>query len=433
MVNKLTDAAEIVQRVHVRQVGGCRIIVLPYETDGVVTIAGSIASCPDVGAGEDLTQDLVNAMLDKGTRFRDQYAIASTLENAGVDRSYYGGVVRSRFSGRCLKSGLSTLFEVVSEELRYPEFDDRQYALLKTRSEARMRQSQQRTSLLAADALARHWFGPSHPNYARSIPTELALLDVTDLESVRTMHASHYGSDELIIVAVGDTNITQISRLASRFFGSWALRDTKPAFETRGFDRAARERENVYVHDKPSIDVVLGHGIPMNRRDPDFLPLLVGNFAFGGNFSSRLMQTIRDEMGLTYGIRSNLSGVSVHYDMLWNVHVTLGPTTIDQGVDAIIHLTEKLVTEGISKEELERAKETIVGAYLVRHDASRALAQTMLVNAERGMSVGELADYPAKISAVGLSDVNRTLRKHVRPESISIAAAGTVGAPSRAA
>jgi predicted Zn-dependent peptidase len=428
MNDGFTLAAELVHKVSDRQVGPCRLIVLPYESDGLVSVAGSVSSFPDIAAGEDQLQALVNAMLDKGTRHRDQFEVARALESVGAERAYSGGAVRVRFSGRSLKKAVGSLVGVIAEELREPLFDARQFDLLKQRMIARLRQSIHRTGILASDALHRHWFEADHPNHSRTISTELLLLGATDIEELRLLHASHFGSDDLIVVMVGDIKPDPAAAVVARAFGGWREARSTPTFSVDARRSPRKRREDIRVPDKPSIDVVLGIAVPITRGSPDFLPLMVGNFVLGGNFSSRLMQRIRDDMGLTYGVRSSLTGVSIHHDMLWEIHVTLGADVLEIGISEIQKLVRELAVGGITGQELERAKETLTGAYLVRQDSSGNMAHTILVNTERGDPVQQLADYPLEVEAVTQDQVNRALASYLRAEDFSIAAAGTLSA-----
>ncbi len=426
MASKKHSSQGVVELVTDTRVGPCRLIVLPYGEDGVFRVAGSMCAYPDVAAGEDQSLDLVNALLDKGTRYRDQFEVAAILDEIGATRAYHGGVVRTRFSGRALSGAIETLFAVFAEELRAPALDARQVDLLHGRAEARLKQSLQHTAVLAGDALSRHWFDPGHPNYAREVSTDLAIVQDADAETLRTTHAALFGPDEMIVVVVGDVKTRAARRAVKGMFDSWPRARGRPTFVRDGRSTARLAQERIYVHDKPSIDVAIGHRVGIDRLDPDFLPLMIGSFVLGGNFSSRLMQKIRDDMGLTYGIRSGLSGVSVHYDMMWTVNVTLGRDTLDRGVEAVLKQVRKLVSRGITDEELSRAQETMIGSYLVRQDSSARLAQTILTNTERGFPIDQLSAYPRQIGAVTRKQVNQALKKHLRPKAASVVAAGTV-------
>lgn len=419
-------ASELVDRVSDRPIGPCRLIVLPFESNGLVTIAGSVASYPDPAAGDDQVQAIIAALLDKGTRRRDRYEIARTLESIGAERSYSSEPARTRFAARCLKKAVGSLIGIVSEELREPLFEPRQFDLLRQRVAGELRQSMQNTGALAHDVLCRHWFDAGHPNHARPVPMELDLLARTDVEDIRSLHAAGLGSDDMILVIVGDVKPDAVAAVVAREFGTWPGAGTTARFKTSTRSHGRLQREEILVPGKPSIDVSIGHGLGLRRRDAPFIPLLLGNFVLGGNFSSRLMQTIRDEMGLTYGIRSDLSGVSVHYDMLWNIRVTLSSGALDRGLNAIQDLVATFVENGVTDRELERARETMTGSYLVRQDSSARMARRLLLNSERGYPLRQLADYPAELAAVKREEVNESLRRYVRPKEMSIAAAGTI-------
>lgn len=429
-VEKMSDisalASELVDRISDRPIGPCRLIVLPFESNGLVTIAGSVVSCPDPASGDDQVQAIMAALLDKGTRRRDRYEIARTLESIGAERSYSSGPSRMRFSARCLKKAVGSLIGIVAEELREPVFEPRQFDLLRQRVAGEFRQSLQDTGALAHDALCRHWFDAGHPNHARPVPTELDLLARTEVEDIRSLHATGIGSDDMILVIVGDVKPGAVAAVVAREFGTWPRAGKTSGFKTSTRSRSRLRREEILVPGKPSISVSIGHGLGLTRRDPSFIPMLIGNFVLGGNFSSRLMQTIRDEMGLTYGIRSSLSGVSVHYDMLWNIRVTLSSSALDGGLNAIHDLVAAFVENGVTDRELERARETLTGSYLVRQDSAASMARRLLLNSERGYPLRQLADYPAELAAVKREEVNESLGCYLRPKEMSVAAAGTI-------
>lgn len=431
MNDGLALASELVDRATDRQVGPVRLIVLPYKSDGLVSIVGSHASHPDFGAGEDRFQTFVSAMLDKGTRHHDRFETARILESVGAVRGYSGGSTRFRFSGKCLRKAVGTLVGMMAEELREPLFDPRQFSLLKQRMTGRLRQSLQATGSLSADALSRHWFDANHPNYARLVQTELSLVEEAEVEDLRSWHASHFGSDDAIIVMAGDVKPDPAAAVVTRAFGGWRETRRTPTFSVDARLAPTVRREDIFVADKPSIDVMIGVAVPITRTSPDYLPLTIGNFVLGGNFSSRLMQRIRDELGLTYGVSSSLSGVSDHYDMLWEIHVTLSADVLEAGIDEIFKVARELAEAGISDAELDRARDTLTGSYLVRQDSSGILSYTILTNTERGYPIRRLADYPNELAAVTRDQVNRVLRSYLRVDSFSVAAAGTLERVSR--
>ncbi|MDX1430240.1 MAG: insulinase family protein, partial [Rhodothermales bacterium] len=79
----------------------CRTFVLPTSAPDIVTFRGSFLSWPNMRSYEDLVQDVVAAVLDKGTRTRDQFEIAELLDNLGAQVGFYSDGLRVGFRGKC--------------------------------------------------------------------------------------------------------------------------------------------------------------------------------------------------------------------------------------------------------------------------------------------------------------------------------------------
>jgi predicted Zn-dependent peptidase len=178
--------------------------------------------------------------------------------------------------------------------------------------------------------------------------------------------------------------------------------------------------------DKGNIDVRMGHPLPVRRNDDDYLPLYIANYILGGNFSARLMATIRDEMGLTYGINSSLSGISTRYNGHWQVGITLSQENLARGLDATRAEVQRFVDKGATEDELAAKKTTVTGSYTVGLATTKRLAQSILTNAERGFDVDYLDRFPSLIESLTLDEVNSAVQRHVDPARFHTAMAGTV-------
>jgi predicted Zn-dependent peptidase len=176
--------------------------------------------------------------------------------------------------------------------------------------------------------------------------------------------------------------------------------------------------------DKSNVDVRLGHPVPIRRDHPDYHALYVGNYILGGNFAARLMNTVRDEKGLTYHIGSGLSGVTTRYAGYWQTSVTLSQDALEEGLAATTDVIRRFVEEGATEAELDDKKTTITGSYAVGLATTRRLAQSILTNAERGFDTGYLDRFPEEIRALTLEEVNAAVRTHLRPDELHEALAG---------
>jgi zinc protease len=148
-------------------------------------------------------------------------------------------------------------------------------------------------------------------------------------------------------------------------------------------------------------------------------------YVLGGNFSARLMQTIRDEAGLTYGIGSSLSGTGFGSDGYWSIWATFAPDLLEKGKRATRNQIKEWYNNGITEKELNEKKTTIMGAYKVGLDSTGGLAARILSNAQQREKIEHLDKYPEIIKNISLDKVNKTIKKYIKPKQLTFVAAGT--------
>src|SRR4029453_15768954 len=135
------------------------------------------------------------------------------------------------------------------------------------------------------------------------------------------------------------------------------------------------------------------HGV--SWRDPDFVPAYVLNHVLGGGaFTSRLFQEVREKRGLAYSVGTSL----VSYR---SAGVTRGYTAAKKGrvveaLDVIADEMAKLTSEGPSDEELQKAKDYLIGSYALGFDTSTKIAHTLAQIAFEGLGI----DYIGRPNAL---------------------------------
>ena len=152
---------------------------------------------------------------------------------------------------------------------------------------------------------------------------------------------------------------------------------------------------------------------------------MMGVYILGGNFSARLMQTVRDEQGLTYGIGSSISGLKFGLDGYWTTWGTFAPQLIDKGKEATLEQIQIWYNNGITKDELEAKKSTITGTFKVSLDTTGGLVSQILSNVERSKEIKHLDQYPDIINNLKLDQVNNAIGKYIDPKKLTIVSAGS--------
>lgn len=419
----MKSTTHFADRVNEREVGSCHLFTLRTPAEQVVSWRGSFQTNPDLAAGDDLRQEMVVSMLDKGTQHRDRFALARVLEDRGAELNLSSDGLYVDFSGRALREDVPEVLAVLAEMLREPLFDPTEFEKERAQAAAQIQRNMEDTGSQAAGALTRELYPPAHPNYSPSPEEQLAQLDALTIDDVRTYHAEHFGATGFLFAFVGDIDDSAIESAVEEHFKGWAPHGA-PVRHASEAEPSVAGRTTVPMPDKQNVDVRMGHPLPVRRDDDDYLPLYVGNYILGGNFSARLMATIRDEMGLTYGVSSSLSGMSTQYDGHWQVGVTLSQDKLEHGIAATRAEVERFVGEGATEEELEAKKTTITGSYTVGLATTRRLARSLLTNAERGFEVEYLDRFPTLIEALTLEEINQAIREYFHPERFRLAMAG---------
>ena len=418
-------------RIQDRTAGPGRLLTLRTSVNDVVSFRGSFVTNPDLAAGDALRQQLTVSLLDKGTEHRDRFALARVLEACGAKLDLSSDGLFVEMSGRALVDDLPRVLEVAAEMLRAPAFDPEEFRKARAQVAADLQRRMEKTSAQASTALSQRLFPEGHPNYSPAPETVLEWLQGLTVQDVRDYHEAHFGANEWTLAVVGDLQHDAVASVVDETFAGWAPHDAPATHDT---DAVSTEvgRTTGPMPDKSNVDVRMGHAVPIRRDHDDYPAFYVGNYILGGNFAARLMSTVRDEMGLTYSIRSSLSGVSTRYVGSWQTSVTLSHDAVDEGIAATTDVIREFVAEGATAEELDAKKTTITGSYSVGLATTDRLAQSILTNAERGFDVAYLDDFPEEIRALTLDEVNAAIQDYLDPASMQEALAGTRPRPAEA-
>jgi zinc protease len=232
---------------------------------------------------------------------------------------------------------------------------------------------------MATQRLYQELYPTDHPNYSRPLDEEIEAIRTMKIEDLLAFH-SKIGTGDFHVVAVGDVEPEACAAAVKASVGGWKPTDFK--IEQPKSKALPPKPQDILVSmpGKTSSNVSFGQAIGIDRNHPDFWPLYIGSFILGGNFSARLMQTVRDRDGLTYGINSSLAGVDDQLDGTFSVMATFAPAMIEKGVASTMEQLNLWTSQGVTEGELSQKKATIVGTYKVRLATCDGLAGAILTN-----------------------------------------------------
>ena len=405
-------------------VEGIRLLTLKRGS-GVVTLTGSMLGGDIYASGNARTADMVAAMLDQGTTNMTKFEISAKLESAGARLGFFNGQARVGFSGKFLSEDTKMVFDLLADQLKNPLFAEEDLNKVKKRQVANYKRSKESTRGNATNNMLKAFYGTGHQNSPTDPDKAIEEIKKITPKNLKDFHLKNYGAGTMVIVAVGDVDHNSLESLIKEGFGGWKKSPLKEKKET-GTANKASDKVYVTMQDKTSTDFLVGTALGIDRYHPDYLPLYVATHTLGGNFSARLMQTVRVKEGLTYGINSSMRGFGNGNDGYWMVGGTFSPKLLSKGESSTLREIKKWAEEGITQKELDITKSTLTGGFQGGFDSTGGLAGGILDAIIVHGDLTYLDNYPERIKAITLDKANTAISKYIFFDDLYQVAAGTI-------
>lgn len=407
------------------QVAGIDVISAKTGAKDFVTVSASfpIGNYLNTGKNEEIPS-LTAQMLSKGTLKNDKFKFSEKLEKLGVSLNVNASTYTINISFKSLKKDVHTVMALLAEELRYPLFDAKEFDLLKTQRINSLKQSLTDPETQGNIALLQAMYPKGHPNYQADTETTIKNIEAVTLEDLKTFHKTYFGPAGMHLVAVGDVDTKQLYASINNAFKGWKGGVTTKAVVTEP-SKANAVTKVITIPQKPSANMYIGQYTGIERNHKNFIPFYIGTNILGGGFSGRLMQTVRDRDGLTYGIYASHSG-HTNAGGYWNVEATFNPSLFQKGLDATMIEIKKWVKDGVTEKELAITKTNLTGSFKVGMATTAGLSRTILSFVERGLEPSYMDQYPKDIEAATLEQVNDAIKKYIDLDKLILIKSGSL-------
>ncbi len=377
--------------------------VLPILDVQVDFAAGSMFD----PAGKSGVAALTRATLDNGAGKLDETAIAEQLADIGASLGGGADTDRASVSLRTLaaKDKRDPALAILSSVVQQPRFDTTVFEREKARTIASLKEALTRPDSIAGKAFWEAMY-PNHPYGKQATPESVTAIGRDDLAA---FHARYYTAANASITLVGDLSRAEAEQIAETIAaglpkGGNVTLPTPPNPPKGSVTKLAHPASQAHVY----------LGLPaIERGNPDFFPLLVGNYTLGGGgFVSRLMKEIRDKRGYAYSVYSYFAPLKQSGPFQIGLQ-----TKRSQAQDAIKvarSILEDFVKNGPTAEELTAAKANLVGSFPLRLDSNKKLLDNAAVIGFYGLPLDYLDQYQTKVQAVTADDIKRAFARHVR-------------------
>jgi predicted Zn-dependent peptidase len=327
--------------------------------------------------------------------------------NAGTGKETTS--VYSRFLDRHLKRAFDVLQDMVLRP-SYPDMDSEREVVLE---EIAMYEDEPQDKV--HDVLAGAVFG-DHP-LGRPIIGSADVVSSVPVPDIASWHDTRYVGANMVVAGAGNVEHERVVDLAQKAFGD--ADGDRPA----GAGSPNGHEPTVAFHRKDTEQYHLCVGAPgIPRGDDRRFTLRVLDTILGGSTSSRLFQEVREKRGLAYSVYSYVS----HYADSGQVAVYVGtrPDNVGAAMEIIGGELRRLLEDGVSEEELERARENVKGRTVLSMESTLSRMNRLGTSLLMGVPILTVDELLAAIDAVTLDDVASLAAELFAPERMSAAGIG---------
>ena len=292
-------------------------------------------------------------LLFKGSERLSARDISETFDAMGAQSNAFTSKEYTCFWARMLDSQLDTGLDLLAEMLQRPAFRPDEIDSERRVVIEEINMNEDDPSDVAAEAFMTTIFN----GHSLGLPVlgtrdSIGAMSRDDIDGY---WRRRYGSGTVVVTVAGNIEHRRVVDLVEELFGSWEAGDGS-------HDLAPPEigaRVEVVRRDTEQIHLVYG-GESIDRTDHGRLADGVMHHILGGGMSSRLFQKVREERGLAYAVHS--FSMRFAETGAWGVYVGTTPATAHTVMEILTEELQRLVSDGVTEAEMDRAKGHMRGA-----------------------------------------------------------------------
>jgi zinc protease len=301
---------------------------------------------------------------------------------------------------------------LAARQLGAPAFPEAPWLRDRPKLVASLKEAKTRPATVAARAYARAVYG-AHPYGAESTEESLGRISAADMQR---LHAQAVHACRAKVSIVGAVDRAQADTLVRQLLAYLPAGncDALPAVPEVAALAQAHEERIAFASAQAHVLV----GQPgYKRNSPDYFALTVGNHILGGGgFTARLTEEVREKRGLTYGVSSYFSP-GLHAGA-FTISLQTRPDQAEQALSLVREVLARFVAEGPSAQELQAAKDNLIGGFALRLDSNRKLLDNVANIAWNGLPLNYLETWTAQVDKLSTADIRAAFARTLQPQKM---------------
>lgn len=381
-----------------------------YDPSGKSGVADMVAGLMNYGARG-----------DKGLLTEAQIAdeIADLGANIGLSVGGERAILRIRSLSR--KDLRDRAVQLAAAMLSAPSYDPKIVEREKQRTITSLREAETKPEFVLERRFKKSVYG----NYPLADSPSVQSVSSVNVNDLKQFHKQFYRGDRMIVSIVGDVDRAQAAEIVQTLLKQ-IPQSGQPIAKLPDLQRspieALAQREIQIPFDSQQAHIAMGM-TAVARNNPDYFPLLVGNYILGGGgFVSRLMSEVREKRGLAYSVFSYFAPGKEN-----GIFQAGLQTKNDQAalaLDVMSTTIAQFIADGPTPSELEAAKSNLINGYPLRIDNNRKLLDNVSSIVWNDLPLDTMDVWTKQVEAVTLEQVKASFQKYLAMDRMKIVVLG---------
>ncbi len=374
-------------------------------------------------AGKSGTAALTSAMLARGihaapngneaalseAQISDAFADTAAQRGGRLDDDRAGATLRTLVTER------ETAVSLLARVLAYPSFPEEILKRDKARTIAAIKESLTKPEAIAGKAFSQRLYG-NHP-YGQQ--PDVASIEAITREDLLAFHSQYYVANRAVVPLIGDVTRAEADQIAQQLTQRLPQGAPLPALPSVVIAPGEEER---IAHQASQAHILIG--MPgMARHDPDHFALTVGNYVLGGGgFVSRLMQQVREQRGLTYGVSSYF--IPMAQPGPFQISLQTKKEQANEALQVVRSTVADYLRDGPTPAELKAAKDNLIGGFALRIDSNKKILENIAAIGFYDLPLDYLDTWTDKVSKVTAAEIKAAFQRKIQLDKLATVVVG---------
>ena len=386
-----------------------RVIVKSDKTSPTVTLLGNIRheTTLQEAPGKDGVSDVLDELFSYGTTTLDRLAFQKALDDiAASETAGYD------FSLKVPKTDFARGVELLADNMLHPALPADAFNIVQQQTAEYLEGQIKSPGYQADRALKTGLLPPGDPALRDPMPQTVSSLTLDD---VRKHYEATFRPDLTAITIIGDIEPADARSAIEKYFGGWMAQGPTPdptlppVPQNMAKDFAVADPEAVQA------SVTLAQEVGLNRFDPDYYALQLGNSVLGGGFyATRLYHDLRQVAGLVYTVDNEFTAGKTR--SVYTVTFGSDPPNVAKARDLVVRDLRAMQTENVTPEELHQAKALMLRQMALQQSSEDAIASLLLARAQIGLPLDESRRMGQRYYDMTADEVRAAFAKWIRPQ-----------------